>query len=83
MEDFLTETCSTKEDTRMKVLAKEPLTTTVLKQIERILHESKCPHESLRETFPRYIGMNGIAIHFDSYDGWSYSYDIKVPEENG
>ena len=49
----------------MTILSREPLTDLERRQVEDILRESQCPHESLRETFPRYSGMLGNIITFD------------------
>lgn len=49
----------------MTILSREPLTDLERRQVEDILRESQCPHESLRETFPRYSGMLGSIITFD------------------
>ena len=61
----------------MRITASEPLTSTVLQMIQRIVKESKCPHESLRNSFPRYAGSDDGGIHFDSMSSSRYVYEIN------
>ena len=61
----------------MRITAAEPLTSTVTGMIQRIMKESKCPHESLRNSFPRYAGIDEAGIHFDSMDSGKYVYEIN------
>lgn len=49
----------------MTILSSEPISDEDQRKIADILHESQCPHESLRNTFPRYTGLLGDIVIFD------------------
>lgn len=52
------------------------LSDTELRQIRSILEESKCPHESLKATFPyAYHHMDEDTIYFGAH---SYDYTYAV-----
>lgn len=60
----------------MTIISRKPLNEEQLNQIEQILRESECPHESLRNTFPeRYGGLIGNLIFFD--DATPQDFSIK------
>lgn len=61
----------------MKIFACEPITSTYLSLIRRIIKESKRPWDSLKETFPRFRSINGDCVHFDSIDAEKYVYEIN------
>lgn len=49
----------------MTILSAEPVSPEDQRKIDDIFHESQCPHESLRNTFPRYTGLLGDIVIFD------------------
>ena len=49
----------------MTILSSEPISDEDQRKIADIFHESQCPHESLRNTFPRYTGLLGDIVIFD------------------
>lgn len=57
-----------------------PLTTEERNKIRSIFKESKCPKESLENSFPGFSGFNGKILHIDNYDGDKYGYpeDMEV-----
>ena len=56
----------------MTVYSLEPISAEDMKKIEDILRESRCPHESLTKTFPRYSGMLDDIITFDGLNPKDY-----------
>ncbi len=61
----------------MRITASEPLSATTQELVYCIVSESRCPHESLINTFPRYAGIDVARIHFDSMDSRTYVYEIN------
>ena len=49
----------------MLIIALEPLTADELQQIRDIMRKSKCPNESLHNTFDRYTAIHNDNIVFD------------------
>lgn len=62
---------------KVNVFSKRPLTEQEKEQIAGILHESKCPNESLRATFTRYSHMDGDDIFFDE-GGRTHKIEIEI-----
>lgn len=52
----------------MTILSRKPVSHEEQKMIEDIFRESKCPHESLKNTFERYSGLIGDIIIFDDVE---------------
>lgn len=49
----------------MIIISLNPLTSLEILQVKQILRESRCPNESLRNTFERYSGVDNGKIFFD------------------
>ena len=60
----------------MIILSTSPLTSLEILQVKQILHESRCPNESLKNTFERYSGFVDGKIFFD--DAQSVWNDIAA-----
>ena len=60
----------------MRIKSIVPLSDVELRRIRDILQESKCPHESLKATFPHtYHHMTEDTIYFGAH---SYDYTYAV-----
>lgn len=57
-----------------------PLTPDERNKIRAIFAESKCPNESLANTFPEFVSFDGAVLHLDSRVGDRYGYpeDMEV-----
>ena len=49
----------------MLILSRQPLTQTEIQQVKDILQQSRCPNESLSNTFERFTGLVDGKIFFD------------------
>lgn len=49
----------------MQIVSRRPLSDGDRQRVEEIFRESKCPYESLRNTFPRFSGIVDDLIIFD------------------
>lgn len=49
----------------MLILSRRPLTQNELNQVKDILQQSRCPNESLSNTFDRFTGLVDGKIFFD------------------
>ena len=63
----------------MLILSRQPLTQNEIKQVKDILHQSKCPNESLRSTFERFTGLFDGKIFFD--DAQSAFSDLSAMKD--
>lgn len=60
----------------MKILSVKPVSELEIRQVKDILRQSRCPNESLRNTFDRFTELTPDFIFFDVGEH-VYTYDLE------
>ena len=60
----------------MKILSVKPVSELEIRQVKDILRQSRCPNESLRNTFERFNDLTAEIIFFDVGEH-VYIYDLE------
>ena len=60
----------------MKILSVKPVSELEIRQVKDILRQSRCPNESLRNTFERFTDLTAEIIFFDE-GKHVHTYDLE------